>query len=444
MLGRILSSSHSLIASLSMSSHESTPLLPARRITPLPWFQLSILVLIQLAEPITSQVIYPFINKLVAELPITEGDETRVGYYAGVIESLFFVTEALTILQWSRWSDHVGRKPVLLIGLFGLTLSMISFGLSKSFWSLIISRCLAGLLNGNIGVLKSMMGELTDETNIAQGMALMPITWSTGEPMLGGWLSNPHERFPSIFGHSEFWKEYPYALPCFVAAGYCAFVWVLALTCLKEQILGYPRVVTAVLNYAFLAFLDITFRALQPLVYTTSIPYGGLGLPPPSVGAALGAFGLASGVFQTFVFVHIYNRLGPKTTFRVAISTYLPMFILFPLMNLSALHGGLSPLTWIELALQISLYVLMDMGTINIYIRASAPNDRSLGATNGLSQTCISIMRAIGPAASTSLFALSLQQNLLGGNLVYVIFAAVTVCAIFVTKYLPEDIWHKT
>ncbi|THV02476.1 MFS general substrate transporter [Dendrothele bispora CBS 962.96] len=412
-----------------------------------------------------------------SELPITEGDETRVGYYAGLIESLFFVTEALTILQWSRWSDHVGRKPVLLTGLFGLTLSMISFGLSKSFWGLVISRCLAGLLNGNIGVLKSMMGELADETNIAQIMALVPITWSTGGPMLGGWLSNPHERFPTIFGQSEFLKEHPYALPCFVAAGYCVFVWVLTLTCLEEtvnvrrlskssdtsaivdestpsdqvqdpltlkQILSYPRVVLAVLNYAFLSFLDISFRALQPLVYTTSIPYGGLGLPPPSVGVALGAFGLASGAFQAFVFVHIYNRLGPKTTFRVAISTYLPMFILFPLMNLSALHGGLNLLTWIELALQISLYVLMDMGTINIYIRASAPNDRSLGATNGLSQTCVSITRAIGPAASTSLFALSLQRNLLGGNLVYVVFAAVTVCTIFVTRYLPEDIWHKT
>jgi hypothetical protein len=129
-----------------------------------------------------------------------------------------------------------------------------------------------------------------------------------------------------------------------------------------RQILGYPRVVIVVINYAFLAFLDITFRALQPLVYTTSIPNGGLGLPPPSVGVALGAFGLASGLFQTFVFVHIYNWLGPKPVFRLSISTYLPMFILFPLMNLSALYKGVNLLTWVEIALQVSLYVLMDMG----------------------------------------------------------------------------------
>lgn len=53
-------------------------------------------------------------------------------------ESLFFVTEAFTVLQWSRYSDHVGRKPILLVGLFGLSLSMISFGMSKSFWGLVV------------------------------------------------------------------------------------------------------------------------------------------------------------------------------------------------------------------------------------------------------------------------------------------------------------------
>ena len=76
----------------------------------------------------------------------------------------------MTVLQWSRMSDHIGRKPVLLIGIFGTMLSMLSFGLSRSFLALVAryayvaastsrttqvyytySRCLTGLLNGNIG-----------------------------------------------------------------------------------------------------------------------------------------------------------------------------------------------------------------------------------------------------------------------------------------------------
>jgi len=92
--------------------------------------------------------------QLISKLDITGGDKKKVGYYAGLIvnhlfsiaflfsphrqESLFFVTEALTVLQWSRASDHVGRKPVLLIGLLGTTLSMLSFGLSRRFSTLVL------------------------------------------------------------------------------------------------------------------------------------------------------------------------------------------------------------------------------------------------------------------------------------------------------------------
>lgn len=86
----------------------------------------------------------------------------------------------MTVLHWSRASDHVGRKPVILGGLFGLSLSMYCFGLSRTFPGLVISRSLAGALNGNIGVVKSIMGELTDETNIGRAFAYQPIAWSSG------------------------------------------------------------------------------------------------------------------------------------------------------------------------------------------------------------------------------------------------------------------------
>ena len=53
--------------------------------TPLPKLQLSLLLYIQLAEPITATVIYPFVNQLVRETGITGGDERKTGYFAGLI-----------------------------------------------------------------------------------------------------------------------------------------------------------------------------------------------------------------------------------------------------------------------------------------------------------------------------------------------------------------------
>ena len=53
--------------------------------TPLPKFQIFIVYLIQFAEPITALVIYPFVNQFVRETGITNGDELKTGYYAGII-----------------------------------------------------------------------------------------------------------------------------------------------------------------------------------------------------------------------------------------------------------------------------------------------------------------------------------------------------------------------
>jgi len=53
--------------------------------TPLPWLQLSIVYLIQAAEPVAASVIYPFINQFVRETGIVGKDEKKTGYFAGVI-----------------------------------------------------------------------------------------------------------------------------------------------------------------------------------------------------------------------------------------------------------------------------------------------------------------------------------------------------------------------
>lgn len=52
--------------------------------------------------------------------------------------------------------------------------------------------------------------------------------------MIGGSLSRPHERFPSTFGHYEFFAKYPYFLACAVPATFSAVAMFVTLLCLKE------------------------------------------------------------------------------------------------------------------------------------------------------------------------------------------------------------------
>jgi hypothetical protein len=85
------------------SSSSSASLLKSQRTkTPLPLFQISIAFLIQFAEPVTASVIYPFAPHLVRSTGITGGDETKTGYYVGVIVScpssiLYFPSDALMV-----------------------------------------------------------------------------------------------------------------------------------------------------------------------------------------------------------------------------------------------------------------------------------------------------------------------------------------------------------
>ncbi|KZT07602.1 MFS general substrate transporter [Laetiporus sulphureus 93-53] len=454
----------------------------ARPVTPLPRLQIGILLLLQLAEPITSQCIYPFINQFISELDITGGDERKVGYYAGIIESVFFLTEAMFVLHWARISDYIGRKPVLLTGTAGLCISMMFFGLSRTFWQLVASRCIVGALNGNIGVVKSMIGELTDSTNMAQGFALIPIVWSVGTtigPFIGGQLAKPHDRWPHIFT-DRFWTRFPYFLPCAVSAAFSACMFALAAAFLKETVqkkhssqkkkvrivvradddqfreetLENPAtlrslmiwpVLLSVANYGALAFLDIAYRAIQPLFYSMPIELGGLGLNPATIGAVLGSFGLMNGIFQASFFARIVRRYGPKRVFMMGMAIFVPLFMLFPIINAMARKAGMTRAVWFMVMFQLAVSVIMDMsyGCIFMYVTSSAPNKRSLGATNGIAQLVASILRAIGPASATSLYALSLEENWLGGYGVYAILVAVSCLLIFVATPLPREAWEK-
>jgi len=64
---------------------ERQTLLAKPKQTPLPKFQLLVTILAQFAEPLAGTVIYPFAPQLVRSTGITRGDESKIGYYAGII-----------------------------------------------------------------------------------------------------------------------------------------------------------------------------------------------------------------------------------------------------------------------------------------------------------------------------------------------------------------------
>lgn len=57
-------------------------------------------------------------------------------------DSIAATAQLLTVYQWGKLSDRVGRRPVLFTGLLSVALSSLAFGLSNSLVAAIIARTL--------------------------------------------------------------------------------------------------------------------------------------------------------------------------------------------------------------------------------------------------------------------------------------------------------------
>ena len=91
--------------------------------------------------------IFPYAYYMIQSYNITS-DVNLIAVYVGLVTSAFAFAEFSSGMLWGRISDRIGRKPVLLLGLAGTALSMISFGFAKSLPAALLARALGGVLNG--------------------------------------------------------------------------------------------------------------------------------------------------------------------------------------------------------------------------------------------------------------------------------------------------------
>ena len=106
-----------------------------------------------------------------------------------------------------------------------------------------------------------------------------------------------------------------------------------------RELLVYP-VVISISNYVSLAFLNISLIALLPLFLAMPLEIGGLNLSPPVIGCIIGSYGAASAIFQAIYFARIVHRWGERRLFILAMSTFIPVFLLLPLINFVARGWG--------------------------------------------------------------------------------------------------------
>lgn len=141
------------------------------------------------------------------------------------------------MIPWGRAADRFGRKPVLVVSMWGLACSMSLFGFSRTPWQMVFFRCVAGFFGGTIVTLRTMISEVCTKKTEARAFSYFSFAGNVGiflGPLLGGALSKPAETWPSTFGKMQLFIDYPYALPTLVVGAIPASAAVLSMLFVKE------------------------------------------------------------------------------------------------------------------------------------------------------------------------------------------------------------------
>src|ERR1700712_1712088 len=248
------------------SSHVDVPPTPKRKPQPVGWMdlpgkdQLFILALCRLSEPLSNTCLLPYIYYLVksivspsGETP-TSAEADQISKLSGILVASFPLAQFATSMLWARVADSKGRRFVILIGLLVSALSNLAFGFSRSFWTLMFWRTLAGLANGNVGVMRTMTAEIVKERKYqTKAFLLLPLVFNSGMVAglaLGGCLADPVVNLAWLFGPNGFFNlggypdgvqwalAYPYALPAMFNVTLLGSSFALALFGLKETLAG--------------------------------------------------------------------------------------------------------------------------------------------------------------------------------------------------------------
>jgi DHA1 family multidrug resistance protein-like MFS transporter len=127
----------------------------------------------------------------------------------GMLVALSALTELLFGPLWGSISDRVGRKRVLMVGVFGYGVSLVLMGLASALWMLFAARALSGLLTAaTMPSAMAYVGDATAEEERGGGIGWLGSAAGLGiilGPGVGGWLGQGYLVLPFYVGAGLAW-----------------------------------------------------------------------------------------------------------------------------------------------------------------------------------------------------------------------------------------------
>ncbi|KAL3420317.1 major facilitator superfamily transporter [Phlyctema vagabunda] len=426
--------------------------------TPLPRAQIFLLCYARIVEPIAFFCIFPFINQMIFDTG--KVDQADVGFYSGLIESLFSLTQMILMIPWGRAADRYGRKPVLVFSLAGASIATALFGISTEIWQMILFRCLAGAFAGTVVTVRAMITENSTPKTHARAFSFFAFSSNLGlflGPLIGGVLSNPADQYPRLFGNIQFFRDYPYALPTFGTGAVGVSACIISALFIKEtlkkkpdegsitltlttwEIIKYPGIIPVLLLYGYILLLAFAYTAVVPIFWFTSPELGGFGFTPLQISIFLGGAGISQALWTLFAFPPLQLRFGTGGVLRMC-SMAWPMLFTLPAVGNILLRQGLYTAFWIiaPIGTFLGAGCSMAFAAAQLAVNDISPSSSSLGTVNAIALTLVSGERAIAPALFASLFAASVRSRILYGHLIWVLMVLIALGLAVALRWLPK------
>jgi MFS family permease len=334
-------------------------------------------------------------------LPLLPFYATELGaspFEVGLIIASYSAMQFLFAPIWGALSDHYGRRPLLLVGLFGSAASYVVFGLASSLEVLLLSRVIAGIMGANIPVAQAYIADSTTIERRARGMGLIGAAFGLGfifGPAIGGGLS-----------------PWGYGVPGFVAAGLslaaatAAWFWLPESLAVENRVSDGFGALSAVTGRARTAVQVLARRRLREPIgvfflgtmgfagFTTIFPLfleNPLGLTALYAGGMFALVGMVSAGVQGALIGPMVERYGEQANAALGgallsagvIAMGLGQSILATILSLLAVGVG-----WGLLAPSLQ----------SLVSRRAMANEQ--GQVLGVNQSASALARVIGPVAA--------------------------------------------
>lgn len=310
----------------------------------------------------------------------------------GILIASYALMQLIGAPILGRLSDRFGRRPVLLVSVFGTFLGFLLLGFANALWMLFASRILDGLTGGNLSVAQAYISDVTDEKSRSKGLGMVGAAFGLGfiiGPVTGGLLS-----------------QWGYAIPAFAAAAVSLINLILIYAWLPESLTEDKRSQMTEKRPAV---------TLNALLVAFQRPFTG------SLLITRFFFGLAFAIFQTIFSLYALQKFNLSARDTGFVLTYVGVLSVIVqgflvgrltsqfredvLITASVVLMGFSLLGWALAPSVLWVYIIMTPtalsgGLLNTLLsstltKAVAPQE--IGGILGLSASVESATRIIAP-----------------------------------------------